>query len=126
MRQSFLALFRGRDGRALSRALGVLLFVAAVAGQFPLGLHAAIAGNGPVICAAGGDAPVGGPVPAGVADCCLAVCSGSAAAAVDSPAPTLSTPASAFAGRPALPALIAAAYDSPIRLHPPRGPPFLA
>lgn len=124
MRQSLFALFRGPDGRALARALAALLFVATIAGQFPLGLHNAVAGDAPVICAVAPGATPAAPATGGAfPPCCLAVCAGSLASTVEADASALALPPF----RPDTLRPPHAVASAPVSGAPfgPRGPPFL-
>jgi hypothetical protein len=127
MRRSLFALLRGPDGRSLARALAALLFLSAVIGQLPGGLHGAAAAGGPVLCSAlaNSSAP-GAPVSNDFAPCCLALCAGSLAPIVVSPAPAIAdVPASSAAVLQ--PALIESASAGFAELpFGPRGPPVLA
>ncbi|CAN5374046.1 hypothetical protein BH10PSE9_BH10PSE9_17870 [soil metagenome] len=126
MRQSLFALFRGAEGRGLARALAALLFVAAIAGQFPLGLHNAVAGDAPVICTVTADAPPAAPAHGNeLASCCAAICSGSLAPMVQAEAPGLALPPFRPDAAPPPRPDAAAFAPASVSLHGPRGPPFL-
>jgi hypothetical protein len=127
MRRSLFALLRGPDGRSLARALAALLFLGAVIGQLPGGLHGAAAAGGPVLCSASANSSAPG-APAGndFAPCCLALCAGSLAPVVVSPAPALAdVPASAA---PVLQPLLSETTSADFAALPfgPRGPPVPA
>jgi hypothetical protein len=123
MRQSLFGLLRGTEGRGLARALAALLFVAAIAGQFPPGLHAAAAGDVGVICAAASDTP-GPHAPATPDACCLAICAGILAPVIAPAAPGLLLPLSAPSAGLRAANRAFAPLASSVTSHSPRGPPL--
>ena len=125
MRRSLFALFCGKDGRSLARALAALLFIAAAGGTFP-GVHQAFAA-GAVLCSAATDSSApAAPGQHDVAPCCLALCAGSHSPALAPAAPIapdiVAPPAAALRSAPAE---VAAAFDI-AQPFGPRGPPLLA
>lgn len=130
MPRTFLAAFRGADGRSIGRALILLLFIAGSLSAFHAGRMAAGVAGDVVICAAGGDGAVGpghptSPLTQDHCLCCALGCGGTVLASLD----TVAAPTTADHSAPQGPAFIpASAVRTTTRQlsTAPRGPPVLA